>query len=79
MWAFVLFQEVIQRAVMTNQIARAQAHLRSIQSPEHRLGELRQAGLLLAFRCLTRRDLGQATALLRNMVRVLVGGGVGEP
>ncbi|XP_061077139.1 spatacsin isoform X2 [Conger conger] len=66
-WIHLSAEEVIRRAVMTNEIARAQAHLRSTQSPEQGLGELRQAGLLLAFRCMTRRDLGQATALLRNM------------
>ncbi|KAJ8344407.1 hypothetical protein SKAU_G00317360 [Synaphobranchus kaupii] len=66
-WSHLSAEEVIRRAVMTNEIARAQAHLRSVQSPEQRLGELRRAGLLLAFRCLTRRDLGQAVALLRNM------------
>ncbi|XP_035250869.1 spatacsin isoform X1 [Anguilla anguilla] len=66
-WIHLSTEEVIERAVMTNEIARAQAHLRSVQSPEQGLGELRRAGLLLAFHCLTRRDLRQATALLRNM------------
>ncbi|KAJ8249250.1 hypothetical protein GJAV_G00232780 [Gymnothorax javanicus] len=66
-WIQLPTEEVIQRAVLTNEIARAQAHLRSVQRPEQRLVELRGEGLRLAFRCLTNRDLDQATALLRNM------------
>ncbi|KAJ8417174.1 hypothetical protein AAFF_G00284010 [Aldrovandia affinis] len=66
-WRSLSTEEVVQRAVMTNEIARAQAHLRSAQSPEQKLEELRSTGLRLAFRCLSHRDLGQATTLLRNM------------
>ncbi|KAG9341188.1 hypothetical protein JZ751_019627 [Albula glossodonta] len=66
-WRSLSTEEVVRRAVMTNGIARAQAHLRSMQSPEQKLEELRNTGLILAYHCLTNKDLGQATALLRNM------------
>ncbi|XP_036390743.1 spatacsin [Megalops cyprinoides] len=66
-WNSVSTEEVVQRAVMTNDIPHAQAYLRSMQSPEQSLGALRNCGLLLALGCLTHRDLEQASTLLRNM------------
>uniref|UniRef100_A0A6Q2ZLW4 Spatacsin C-terminal domain-containing protein n=1 Tax=Esox lucius TaxID=8010 RepID=A0A6Q2ZLW4_ESOLU len=68
-WKSLSMEEVVQRAVLTKQIPRAQAYLRSRSHPEQQLEALRSTGLRLAFSCLTRRDLEQATALLRNMVR----------
>uniref|UniRef100_A0A6Q2Y7N0 Spatacsin C-terminal domain-containing protein n=1 Tax=Esox lucius TaxID=8010 RepID=A0A6Q2Y7N0_ESOLU len=66
-WKSLSMEEVVQRAVLTKQIPRAQAYLRSRSHPEQQLEALRSTGLRLAFSCLTRRDLEQATALLRNM------------
>uniref|UniRef100_A0AAY4E8F6 Spatacsin C-terminal domain-containing protein n=1 Tax=Denticeps clupeoides TaxID=299321 RepID=A0AAY4E8F6_9TELE len=66
-WGSLSTEEVIQRAIMTNQIPRAQAFLRKQGSQGQRLEDLRKIGLVLAFRCLTLRDLDQATTLLRNM------------
>ena len=62
-------QEVVQRAVTACQIPWAQAFLRRQASPELCLEELKKRGLLQVFRCLQIKDLGQATSLLRNMVR----------
>uniref|UniRef100_A0A674AZK9 SPG11 vesicle trafficking associated, spatacsin n=1 Tax=Salmo trutta TaxID=8032 RepID=A0A674AZK9_SALTR len=69
-WSSLSSEEVVERAVLTKQIPRAQAYLRSQNRPDQRLEELRSTGLRLAFNCLTHRDLEQATALLRNMVRL---------
>ncbi|KAL0967919.1 hypothetical protein UPYG_G00259670 [Umbra pygmaea] len=66
-WSSLSTEEVVQRAVLTKQIPRAQAYLRSQNRPEQHLEELRRMGLRLAFTCLKRRDLKQATTLLRNM------------
>eukprot|EP00063_Salmo_salar_P004610 XP_013979445.1 PREDICTED: spatacsin isoform X1 [Salmo salar] len=66
-WSSLSSEEVVERAVLTKQIPRAQAYLRSQNRPDQRLEELRSTGLRLAFNCLTHRDLEQATALLRNM------------
>uniref|UniRef100_A0A8C7JNZ5 SPG11 vesicle trafficking associated, spatacsin n=1 Tax=Oncorhynchus kisutch TaxID=8019 RepID=A0A8C7JNZ5_ONCKI len=69
-WSSLSSEEVVERAVLTRQIPRAQAYLRSQNRPDQRLEELRSTGLRLAFNCLTHKDLEQATALLRNMVRL---------
>uniref|UniRef100_A0A8C7T222 SPG11 vesicle trafficking associated, spatacsin n=1 Tax=Oncorhynchus mykiss TaxID=8022 RepID=A0A8C7T222_ONCMY len=69
-WSSLSSEEVVERAVLTKQIPRAQAYLRSQNRPDQRLEELRSTGLRLAFNCLTHKDLEQATALLRNMVRL---------
>uniref|UniRef100_A0A8C8JA47 Spatacsin C-terminal domain-containing protein n=1 Tax=Oncorhynchus tshawytscha TaxID=74940 RepID=A0A8C8JA47_ONCTS len=66
-WSSLSSEEVVERAVLTRQIPRAQAYLRSQNRPDQRLEELRSTGLRLAFNCLTHKDLEQATALLRNM------------
>ncbi|KAJ7998352.1 hypothetical protein DPEC_G00221810 [Dallia pectoralis] len=65
-WRSLSTEELVQRAVLTKQIPRAQAYLRSQGRPEQKLEALRSTGLRLAFSCLTHRDLEQATTLLRN-------------
>lgn len=62
------FQEVVQHAILSRALPRAQAYLRKRNCAEQKLEELRKTGLRLAFTCLTHRDLQQATALLTNMV-----------
>ncbi|XP_046889233.1 spatacsin isoform X4 [Hypomesus transpacificus] len=66
-WSSLSTGEVVQRAVLTNQIPRAQAYLRSQSKAEQRIDELRMMGLQQAFSCLADRDLQLASTLLRNM------------
>ncbi|MBN3318750.1 SPTCS protein, partial [Atractosteus spatula] len=56
-WHGLSTEDVVQSAVMNNDIPQAQAFFRSVQNP----AEIR------ALRCLSGKDLCQATALLRNM------------
>ncbi|KAM6973367.1 spatacsin [Aplochiton taeniatus] len=66
-WNLLTTDKVVQQAVLTNQIPRAQAYFRGRGRPEQRLKELCIVGLRLAFTCLGQSDLQLASALLRNM------------
>ncbi|MBN3304791.1 SPTCS protein, partial [Amia calva] len=66
-WRSLSAQDVIQKAIMNNEIPEAQAFFRAVQNPAEELGDLLNTGLLLAFRCLARREVEQAATLLRNM------------
>ncbi|KAM8891916.1 spatacsin isoform 5-T5 [Spinachia spinachia] len=66
-WVELPTEEVVRRAVLTNQIPRAQVLLRGRGQPERRLSALRAEGLRQTFRCLQLRDLQTADALLLNM------------
>ncbi|KAG7262110.1 hypothetical protein CRUP_019498, partial [Coryphaenoides rupestris] len=66
-WDHLSTEEAVSRAVLSGQLPRLQAWLRSQSRPEQSLAQMRRRGLELAFRCLAQRQLPQATALLRNM------------
>ncbi|XP_062849138.1 spatacsin [Trichomycterus rosablanca] len=66
-WESLSVEEVVQHAVLNRELPRAQAYLRRRNCPEQKLEDLRRTGLKLAFTCLTRQDLQQATTLLTNM------------
>ncbi|KAM4619363.1 spatacsin isoform 2-T2 [Polymixia lowei] len=66
-WDFLTTEELVQQAILTNQIPRAQAFLRSRNRPEQSMEQLRMVGLRQVFSCLAQRDLPHASTLLRNM------------
>ncbi|XP_056138328.1 spatacsin [Lampris incognitus] len=66
-WDLLTTEEVVQQAILSGQIPRAQAYLRRCNRPEQTMEELRRVGLRQAFSCLVHRELPQASALLRNM------------
>uniref|UniRef100_A0A669F7L2 SPG11 vesicle trafficking associated, spatacsin n=1 Tax=Oreochromis niloticus TaxID=8128 RepID=A0A669F7L2_ORENI len=66
-WEQLSAEEMIHQSILTNQIPRAQAVLRSQNRPERRLSALRREGLRQVFSCLQRRDLETTNTLLANM------------
>uniref|UniRef100_A0A4W3JY75 SPG11 vesicle trafficking associated, spatacsin n=1 Tax=Callorhinchus milii TaxID=7868 RepID=A0A4W3JY75_CALMI len=67
-WCSCFFQEVIRDAILSDCIPQAQAYFRTQQNPAKSLQQLVQAGLNLTYNCLLRKDLKEASALLKNMV-----------
>ncbi|XP_067827395.1 spatacsin [Heptranchias perlo] len=66
-WKNLNTNEVIRDAILNNQIPRAQGYFRTQQKPTKNLNKLMQAGLNLTYDCLLKKDLQEATELLKNM------------
>eukprot|EP00062_Callorhinchus_milii_P002122 gi/632938017/ref/XP_007903423.1/ PREDICTED: spatacsin [Callorhinchus milii] len=66
-WKNLSTDEVIRDAILSDCIPQAQAYFRTQQNPAKSLQQLVQAGLNLTYNCLLRKDLKEASALLKNM------------
>ncbi|XP_016322777.1 spatacsin [Sinocyclocheilus anshuiensis] len=66
-WQSLSDEEVVQHAILSRRIPRAQAFLRRRGCVECSLEDIRKTGLRRTFTCLTHRDLPQAKTLLTHM------------
>uniref|UniRef100_A0A8C3NE92 Uncharacterized protein n=1 Tax=Geospiza parvula TaxID=87175 RepID=A0A8C3NE92_GEOPR len=72
-WEKLTAEEVIAEAILSNKIPEAQIFFRRQKHPAESLQEFMQTGLSLVYDCLLKGSTREASELLRNMVRGVLG------
>lgn len=64
-----VFQQAVTEALLSNRVPEAQTFFRLTHNPAQDLGQLTRIGLEMAYKSLLKKDISEASRLLRNMVR----------